>query len=321
MKRLILALAAALLLAAPALAQYPDKPVKLVVPYPPGGQFDIHARILADKASPRLGQRIVIENKPGAATMLGAEYVAGQKPDGYTLLWAGANMFTIAPHVYKEVRYKQSDFQTITLVNDLPMGFEVNAAKLGVTDFKTFVAYAKANKGKISYGVSGTGGLQHLMCELINMQLGLDMFHVAYKGTPEVIQDLRAGEIQAACDGMTAYLPLHRDAAGTVRILAQTAGTRAEAAADVPTFRELGYPDLTFATWGGIVAPAGTPKDALDKLGAAFTAANQDPEVAALVVKGAAIPRTSTPAEFDAVIKADYERWGAVVRKLGLKLD
>jgi len=320
MKRIVIALAAALL-ACPALAQFPDKPVKLVIPYPPGGQFDIHARILADKASPLLGQRIVVENKPGAATMLGAEYVAGQKPDGYTVLWAGANMFTIAPHVYKEVRYKLADFQTVTLVNELPMGFEVSTDKLGVKDFKEFVAYVKANKGKVNYGTSGTGGLQHLMCELVNMQLGLDMFHVAYKSTPEILQDLRSGTIQAACDGMTAYLAAHREAGGPVRILAQTAGTRAEAAADVPTFRELGYPDLTFATWGGIVAPAGTPKEAIDKLRTALVAANEDPEVKAAVAKGAAIPKTSTPAEFDALIKADYERWGAVVRKLGLKLD
>jgi tripartite-type tricarboxylate transporter receptor subunit TctC len=321
MKLLVAALFGALL-AAPVLAQgFPDKPVKLVVPYPPGGQFDIHARILADKASPLLGQRIVIENKPGAATMLGAEYVAQQKPDGYTVLWAGANMFTIAPHVYKQVRYKTSDFQTITLVNDLPMGFEVNTAKLGVRDFNEFVAYAKANPGKISYGTSGTGGLQHLMCELIKMRLGLDMFHIAYKGTPEVLQDLKSGEVQAVCDGMTAYLGSHREANSAVRILAQTASARAEAAADVPTFRELGYPDLTFGTWGGIVAPAGTPADALEKLRKALVAANEDPEVKAQVAKGAAIPRTSTAAEFDAIIKADYERWGAVVRRLGLTLD
>ena len=320
MKRIVIALAAALL-ACPALAQFPDKPVKLVIPYPPGGQFDIHARILADKASPLLGQRIVVENKPGAATMLGAEYVAGQKPDGYTVLWAGANMFTIAPHVYKEVRYKLADFQTVTLVNELPMGFEVSTDKLGVKDFKEFVAYVKANKGKVNYGTSGTGGLQHLMCELVNMQLGLDMFHVAYKSTPEILQDLRSGTIQAACDGMTAYLAAHREAGGPVRILAQTAGTRAEAAADVPTFRELGYPDLTFATWGGIVAPAGTPKEIIDMWQQEIAKTVMLPDIKERLEALGFVPVANSPEQFARRLKTEMAKWGQIVRDAHIRVE
>ena len=159
MKKLLSALCLVVATAAPALAQtYPDRPIRLIVPYTAGGQFDIHARMIADRMSAQLGQPIVVENRPGAGTMLAADYVAKQKNDGYTILFSGANMFAIAPHVYSNVPYKVTDFQTISLVSELPMGFVVNTKVLPVKDFREFVAYAKANPGKVSFGTSGTGG-------------------------------------------------------------------------------------------------------------------------------------------------------------------
>jgi tripartite-type tricarboxylate transporter receptor subunit TctC len=305
----------------PAAAQtYPDHPIRLIVPYTPGGQFDIHARMIADRMSPKLGQPVLIENKPGAGTMLAADYVAKQKNDGYTILFSGANMFAIAPHVYRNVPYKTSDFQTISMVSELPMGFVVNTNVLPVKDFKELIAYAKANPGKVSFGTSGTGGAQHLLGELAKMRAGIDIVHVGYRGTGQAIQDLLGGQIPMASDGLVAYIPHTKDG-GPLRILGVSSRERMVGIPDVPTFAEQGFPDLTVASWGGFVAPAGTPKEIIDKLHDAIVAADNAPDVQERIVKDAAVPRTSTPAEFDAVIAADYARWGEVVKKLNLKLD
>ena len=303
-----------------ALAQaYPERPIKLVVPYTPGGQFDILARMVGERMGPILGRPVVVENKPGAGTMLGADYVAKSKNDGYTLLYSGANMFAIAPHVYAKVPYQRSDFQTISLVSDLPMGLVVNASVVPAKTLQEFIAYLKANPGKLNFGTSGQGGAQHLLCELVKERAGVDMTHVAYKGTAPVIQDLIAGRVPVACDGLLAYIPHAR--AGTLRILAVSSAKRMEGIPDVPTFGESGLPEATVSSWGGIVAPAGTPQPIIEKLHAAIVTAANAPEVRQRIVADAAVPHTTTPAEFDAIIAADYERWGRVVGKLGLKLE
>ena len=163
---------------------YPDRPIKMVVPYTPGGQFDIHARLLAEKMSTTLGQPVVIENRPGAGTMLGAEAVARAKNDGYTLLFSGSNMFAILPHTYSKLPYTVGDFQTITTVSDLPMGLVVDAKKVPAGDIKEFIGFVRANPGKIDFGSSGTGGAQHLLGELAKMRMGLEMTQVSFRGTP-----------------------------------------------------------------------------------------------------------------------------------------
>jgi len=299
---------------------YPDHPIRMIVPYTPGGQFDIHARLLAEKLKDLLGQPIVIENRPGGGTMIGAEAVAKSPDDGYTLLFAGANMFAILPQVYRKISYKVSDFQTISLVSDLPMGLVVSAHQIPADNLPAFVSYVKARPGSINFGTSGTGGAQHLIGELANLRMGLNMTHIGYRGTPEVLTGLLGGQIPVTFDGMTAYLP-NAGPGKPLKILGMSSAQRVEVAPDIPTFAELGYPEMTVSTRGGIVAPAGTPRAIIDKLHDAIVAANSDRQVRAAVLKGAAIPRTSTPEEFDAVIRSDGAIWGEVVRKLNISLD
>src|SRR6185369_11497463 len=193
------------------------------------------------------------------------------------------------------------------------------AAVVPAKTLQEFIAWLKANPGKVHFGTSGQGGAQHLLCELVKDKAGIDMTHVAYKGTAPVLQDLLTGRVPVACDGLLAYIPHAR--AGTLRLLAVSSEKRMEALPDVPTFAESGVPEATVSSWGGIVAPAGTPSPVLEKLHAAIVAAAGAPEVRQRIVADAAVPHTSTAAEFDAIIAADYERWGRVVRKLGLKLD
>lgn len=302
-----------------ALAQaWPERALKLVVPYTPGGQFDIVARMVAQRMGASLGQPVLVENRPGGGTIIGADYVAKSKNDGYTLLYAGANMFAIAPHLRK-LPYRRADFQPISLVSDLPMGLVVRTADVPATDLKSFIAYVKANPGKLDFGTSGEGGAQHLLCELVKDKAGIDMRHVGYKGTAQVIQDLLPGRVQAACDGLLAYIPHTKD--GTLRILAVSSERRMEALPDIPTFAELGLPQATVASWGGVVAPAGVPAPVLDKLHDAVVAAASAPEVRSRIVADAAVPHTTTPAQFAAIIEADFEKWGSVIRKLNLHVQ
>ena len=299
---------------------YPDRPIKMVVPYTPGGQFDIHARLLADKLKDLLGQPVIIENRPGAATMIGADAVAKSPNDGYTLLFAGTNMFAILPQIYNKISYKVSDFQTISIVSDLPMALTISTKQMPVGDLKEFVAYVKARPGAINFGTSGTGGLQHLIGELANLRMGLQMAQVSYRGTPEVITALLGDQVPVTFDGMTSYLP-NAGPGKPLKVLAVSSEKRIEAAPDVPTFAELGYPDMTVSTHGGIVAPAGTPRAIIDKIQAAVVKANSDPAVRASVIQGAAVPRTSMPEEFDALIKSDSAIWGEIINRLKIKLD
>jgi len=309
--------AGALLLGADMAAaqNWPERPLKLVVPYTAGGQFDVVARMVAERMGQTLGQPVIVENKPGGATLVGADYVAKSKPDGYTMFYAGANAFAIAPHLFTKVPFQRSDFQTISLVSELPMGLVVSST-LPVKTLEEFIAYAKANPGKVNFGTSGEGGAQHLLCELVKDRTGIDMVHVGYKGTAQVLLDLLPGRVTAACDGLLAYAPHAK--AGTVRILAVSSAHRLAALPDVPTFAERGIPDATVASWGGIMVPAGVPASVRSKLLEAVTSAANAPEVRKRIADDAAVPRTTTPEEFDAVIRTDYDKWGAVIRKLGL---
>jgi tripartite-type tricarboxylate transporter receptor subunit TctC len=316
----LLALAASALFPAAipgvAMAQnYPERPLTLVVPYTPGGQFDTHARLLAKHMSVLLNQAVVVENKPGAGTTLGAEYVAKAKPDGYTLLMAGATMFTIAPHTFQSLRYKIDDFQTVSTVNILPMALFVNPAALPAKDFKEFVDYAKAHPGQVNYATTGPGVATHLLGELIKARLGIDIVPVHYKGTGPAMQDLLAGRVQSTFDGWLAHAPMVKE--GKERALGVSSEKRLAGAPAIPTFAELGYPDLSMSSWAGIVVPKGTPAPIVEKLQKAVTAAVENDEVRNRMIADGTIPSPSTPQAFDALIKRDYDVWGALIRKIG----
>ena len=299
---------------------WPEKPITLIVPYPPGGQFDTHARVLARQMSLALGQQIVIDNRGGAGTSLGGEAGARARPDGYTLLLAGGTTLTIAPHTISSVRYKIEDFTPVSLISIIPVAIMLNPQAIPVKDFKEFVAYARANPGKVTYATTSPGGVSHLLGEMIMARLNIDIVPVHYKGSGPALLDFGAGRVAAMSDS----LPMHLQAinAGTRIGLAVTTDKRMPTAPQVPTFAELGYPELGVSSWGGVVGPRGLPPAIVQKLHRAVVQAVNSEEYKSRVLADAVMPATNTPAEFEALIKRDYAVWGELIRKIGgIKLD
>ncbi len=325
----LLASAALLLCSGAALAQspaaataaaYPERPITLVVGYAPGGQADAHARLLAKLLSASLGQSVVVENKPGAGTTIAGEYVARARPDGYTLLIAGGSLLTIAPHTYSSLRFKTNDFQTVTLTSLIPVGLIINPQALPVKNFQEFIAYATANPGKISYATTGPGGASHMLGELIKSRTGIDMVAVHYKGAGPALQDVLSGRVQCIVDSLPPHLP--HIALGKELGLAISTEQRLPGAPMVPTFAEMGYPELGMGSWNGVVAPKGTPQAIVDKLHRAIVAAVATDEFQKRVIADAIVPVTNTPAEFDALIQRDTRVWGDVIKRIGgIRLD
>jgi tripartite-type tricarboxylate transporter receptor subunit TctC len=323
MRRIAIGLLCLVGLAAPgAIAQnYPERPIRLVVPYPPGGQFDYHARVLGERMGSLLGQPVVVENRPGANTMLGAVHVKNSANDGYTLLWAGANMLAILPHLHSNMQYKVSDFQSVSLLSELPMGLIIDSKQMpGVNDLQGFKEYVRARPGKIDYASIGVGGAQHLLAELTKTELGIQLNQIIYKGTNEVIAALMAGELPVAFDGVNTWVK-HVAPGQRLKMLAVTSAKRLAVLPHVPTFAEAGYPKLGVVTFGAIMVPAGTSRAVVNRLNEAIVKASTDPKVTELVLRSGVTPRTSTPEELDAMIKSDSETWGSVIRSLNIKLD
>lgn len=300
-------------------AEYPDRPIKLVVPYTAGGQFDVQARLIAQKLEADLGQPVVVENKPGAGTTLGAEYVAAAKPDGYTVLMAGATLMAIAPHAYTNLNYKVEDFAPVSMLNSLPMALIVQPELVTAKTFPEFVAYVKANPGKINYGTTGRGVATHLLGELMKTRLGLEWVDVHYRGTSPAQQDLLGKHLPVMLDGLLAYSGHVKE--GRLRVLGISTDQRLEAAPDVPTFAELGHPELSVSSWAALVVPKGTPQPIIDKLNAVTVKAVESSEVRQRMIADATVPMSSTPEEVTALVKRDSAIWGDLIKSLGLKLD
>lgn len=300
-------------------AEYPDRPVTLVVPYTAGGQFDIHARLVAQKLEEHLGQTVIVENKPGAGTRLGAEYVSNATPDGYTILMAGATMMAIAPHTFETLAYDPDKFEPISLLNILPMALFVQPSVVSVSNFSEFVDYVRERPGVVNYGTTGHGVATHLLGELVKSELGLDMVPVHYSGTAPAQQDLLGGHLPAMFDGILAYK--EHIASGSLKALAISTPERLPAFPDIPTFADEGYPALSVASWAALVAPEGTPSDVIDKLHAATVAAVESTEVRDRMISDATLPKSSTPEELRELMRNDSAVWGKVVDALGLKLD
>lgn len=317
---------AALLLAlAPALAgharaaDYPTKPIRLIVPYAPGGGADAVARVLARHVGDAVGQSIVVENRGGAGSIIGTDMVAKAEPDGYMLLLGQSGPISINPAVYKTLPYDPAkDFAPITMTNSYPYVLVVNA-KLGPQTLQEFVALGKAKPGSMNYGTTGVGAANHLVSELLCREAGLKMTHIPYRGTALAVADLVAGQVTMVFSDPVSALPHIQ--AGTLRALAVTSPQRSPVMPQVPTMTEQGYPKMEAVAWHGIFAPAGTPAAVIDKLNAEIVKALQKPDIKELLSKQAMEPVGSTPQEFAAFLKKDIATWKEVAAAANVSVE
>jgi len=307
---------AAVLLAGAAQAQpWPAKPVRFVVPFPPGGATDVAARALADKLSRALDQQFVVDNRAGASGGIGAAEAARAAPDGYTFLFAADPVETLHL-VMKSVQFDlERDFVPVTQVTTQPLAIAVHASVPAKT-IQEFIALAKANPGKYSFGHSGLGSGQHLTGELFKKLAGIDMVQVPYKGGAPAVQDLVAGQIPVAVLGSTPLIPHHK--AGRIRILAFTSKDRFPTLPEIPTLWESGYAVDT-GQWLGLLAPRGTSPEIVHRLYVESKKALALEDVRARLLQAALLPVGSTPGEFGALIHADMERWAKLAHDAGVQ--
>jgi tripartite-type tricarboxylate transporter receptor subunit TctC len=303
----------------PAAAQaFPSKPIKIVVPYTPGGPTDLPARLVGQKLSEVLGQPVIIENKPGAGGNIGADAVAKAPADGYTLLLVTTG-HTINPALYPKLGYDlKKDLLPVSQLTSSPMVVAVSPG-LGVNSIKELVALAKAKPGALNFASAGNGSSTHLAPELFSMMAGIKMNHIPYKGSAPALSDVMAGNAQVAFDFMTSAMPFVRD--GKLKGLATTGATRSPAAPDLPTVAEAGVPGFEVIGWNGVMAPAGTPPEVIAKLNAAIKQALAMPEVSERIAGLGASVLWKTPAEFGAYVNAEIAKWGKVVKSSGAKID
>lgn len=317
-RRTLLALAA--LAPLPSFAQtYPTRPIKLVVPYAPGGGADSVARIVAKKVSENIGQSIVIENKGGAGAILGTDQVAKAEPDGYMLLLGQSGPISINPAVYKTLPYDPiRDFAPITMTTGYPYILVVNA-DLPAKTLQEFVALARARPGTMNYGSTGVGAANHLVAELFNSKAGLKMTHVPYRGTALAVGDLLAGTLTMVFGDPVSVLPHIKS--GKLRALAVTSAQRSPVSPEVPTVAESGYPGFEALAWHGILAPAKTPPEIVSRLNAEFVKALADPATRDLLVNQALAPVGNSPQAFADFIKADIAIWKAVAADAKIQVE
>jgi tripartite-type tricarboxylate transporter receptor subunit TctC len=317
-----IACAAALAAAAMAAAQqpFPSQPIKLVVPFAAGGSTDLAARLIAEYGGRELGQPIVVENRAGAGGSLGMEFVAKAKPDGYTLGMATVSTHGANPAVYgSKLKYDPvKDFTPITNVATTPSVFAVNP-KVPAQDMKQFLALARANPGKYSFGSPGTGSLGHANIEHFAALAKIQLLHVPYKGAGLAMNDALAGQVDAITDNLPSALPHIK--AGKLRALAVLSEKRSPALPDVPTYGELGYPQMGGGGWFGLVAPAGTPPDVVNRLNQAFRTAMKNPEFVRKIEESGATLIPGTPEEFGKQIQQAMERYQRVAKMAKIQVD
>jgi tripartite-type tricarboxylate transporter receptor subunit TctC len=322
MYKILRALAALALAACAALAHaqnYPAKPVRIIVPYPPGGTTDIIARIAAAELTKQLKQPFVVENRAGASGAIGATAVAQAAPDGYTLVMGTANTHGINSALQKNLPYDAvKDFAPVTVVASTPNIIVVHP-NVPAKTLAELIALAKAQPGKINFGSTSIGGSPHMSAELLKAMTGIDMVHVPYKGAAPMLTDLVGGQIQVGFDNLPSTIGYVRS--GKVRALAVTTAQRWPGAPDIPTVAESGVPGYEVSGWFGLLAPAGTPKAVLDTLQTTIAQIVQEPEVAKQLRDLGAAPVANKPEDFARDIAADVEKWRKVAQTTGVKLD
>ncbi|MBL8378453.1 MAG: tripartite tricarboxylate transporter substrate binding protein [Burkholderiales bacterium] len=306
--------------AAPALAQsWPARPIKMIAPYPPGGGVDTVSRLFAERLSARLGQPVTVENMPGAGATIGAAALAKSAPDGYTLMMGSVVDYSIAPHVHKNLSFDmRRDFVPIVEVANGTVVLVVNA------DFppKTvaeLIALAKSKPGQFSFASSGIGGLQHLNAEMFKQMAGVDLVHVPYKGTAQFLPDLLAGRVPMSIDSLPAHLPHIR--AGKLRVLAVASRARAPMLPDVPTMSEAGLTGYESATNYTLFAPAGTPREAIDRVNRETNAVLQTAEVRDRLLALGIVTAGSTVEAATAKAGAEMTKWAGVIKAAQIKFD
>ena len=299
-------------------ASYPSKAIRIIVPFPAGGTTDLLARILGQRMTTAWGQPVLVENKPGAGSTLGADMVAKSPADGYTLLM-GAAHHTIAQSVYAKVPYHFGrDFAPVSIIAMVPNMVVVNAAVPART-IEEFVALAKAQPGKLNYGTAGAGTAHHLIGEMFKLRAGVDLQHIPYKGSAPAVADLLGGQVQVMFDTVTSGLPQIK--AGKTRALAVTTAKRSAALPDVPTLSETVLPGFDVGTWFGILVPTGTPPAIIEKIRAEIDQMVKSPEIRKQFLEMGAEPVGNTPAQMAAQIKSELAAYEALAKQIKLVVE
>lgn len=303
-----------------AIAQnYPNKPIKIMVPASPGGGADFVARTLSNQLGEYLGQSVVIENKSGASGTIAAEFVAKSPANGYLVLMAQSTSMVIAPHLYKSLNYDTlKDLIPVTQVAQMPFVMAINP-KVPANNIKELIAYAKANPGKLNYSTSGNGAGSHLAGEMFNSATGAAMVHVPYKGAGPALNAVVAGEVQVAFIPIVNALPLAKD--GRIKAVAVTTISRSLAAKDIPTLAESGLTGYDINTWFGLFVAANTPMPIVDLLYKETARALKLPEIRDRFIREGADPIGSTPAEFSALVKLEFVKFAKIVKDSGAQID
>jgi tripartite-type tricarboxylate transporter receptor subunit TctC len=301
-------------------ADYPVRPIKLIVPYAAGGPTDVLGRLVGDYLGRDLKTTVVVENKAGAQGAIGAEAAARSEPDGYTLFFTAASIFVLNPLLYKKLPYDPvKDFRVLALITDLPVIMEVHPSVPAKT-VAEFVAYAKQNPGKLNFGSAGTGGTIHLAGEMFKQMAGVDIVHVPYKGAGPALTDLLSGNIQLMFDTLGTALPPVKS--GLLKPLAVSSAQRIPDLPDVPTLAESGYPDYSVSVWYGVSAPSKIPDEIAQKISASLDRALSDDAFRATLEKVGFPPlRPRSQAAIDQFIAADRARWSGVIKALNISLD
>ena len=303
--------------AQPSAESWPSKPIRVVYPFAAGGVGDTSFRLIAPAIESKIGQRFVIEARPGAAGNIAAQEVARAAPDGYTLLITSTSVFSVNPHLFRNLGFDpQGSFDPITTFSESAPILFINAS-LPARTLKEFMGYAHANPGKLNFGSPGVGSPSHLVSEMVSQIANASMTHVPYKGTPPMIAAILSNEVQMISTTYSFAAPHVK--AGKLRVLAATSRQRLPDAPDVPTAREAGYPELTASNWWGLAAPKGTPARIIERLSAETRAALADPAAQKRMIEMSMVPLGSTPAEFATLIRDDSARWQTVITRAGLK--
>jgi tripartite-type tricarboxylate transporter receptor subunit TctC len=302
-----------------ALAQYPNKSIKFVVPWPPGGAADIMARLIGEGLSKEFGQSVVVDNRPGAGGLVGTEAVARMAPDGYTLLLGSTGPNAIAGSLYKNLRYDPvKDFTPVTQITELPLLLVVNK-DFPANSVGELIAYAKANPGKVNFASVGAGTAQHLASEIFKITAGINIVHVPYKGSAPAFTDLAGGAVQMLFDNIPASRAMIQ--AGKVKVLAVSTTKRSTAMPDIPTVAESGLPGYHVSAWQNITTPAGTPPEAVERLNKEIVKFLNQPEMRKRITEMGANIVGNTPAEEAQRIKDETEKWARAVKAAGVTLE